>query len=385
MAIHQSPNRGAIADLSILAIQAGKEVPLPHPSDRLLLRTLASITKPKVIDAGSSFLRRTEYIGNSSKKGDAFSRAAPPRRDQKRDVVAPLPATHDKENPEYILKSVKRSFEVAAANLANPARIRHPTRRNLKLVSSHPILPDLNALTDAGGYLEIKFSNNPVPPSNVYDIRLDSAILKTATTDAARAQHERADAAHQRDPVHNPAPGPIDCYDYFLPEDIPTVRGFKRKVDVSDTDAKNNDDLYTWTNSDGRKCFRFKRHRTYETQKVEYISSIADAWNTEVALALNDGKDGRHQKAVYMYPVIHKSVIRPQRSKNIDKHRFGDMIEEEESGPNWLEVGVQEEGEDTHLRKKYAEKPNGDFSDDEQMSEAANGHDADMDAEAESE
>lgn len=284
-----------------------------------------------------------------------------------------------------------RSFEVAAANLANPARIRHPTRRNLKLVSSHPILPDLNGLTDGGGYLEIKFSNNPVPPSNVYDIRLDSAILKNATSDAARANFDRAEAAHERDPAHNPVPDPVDCYDYYLPEDMSTVRGFKRKVDVNDMDARSNDELYTWSNSDGRKSFRFKRHRTYETQKVDYVTHIGAAWNTEVALALNDGKDGRHQKAVYMYPVIHKSVIRPQRSKNIDKHRFGDHGDEDENAPNWLHVGVGEEGEETYRRKKFAEHPNGDFSEDEAMGEAGangpaeDGHDADMDAEAESE
>ena len=353
------------------------------------MRSLASITKPKVVDAGSSFLRRTEYIGNSSsKKGDAFSRAPPIRRDLKKDVVAPLPATQDRENPEYILKNVMRSFEVAAANLANPARIRHPTRRNLKLVSSVPILPDLNSLTDAGGYLEIKFSNNPVPPSNVYDTRLDSALLKASTSDARRAHHERLEAAHLRDPANNPAPEPCDTYDYYLPEDLSTVRGFKRKVDVNDMDAKSNDDLYTY-NSEGRKSFRFKRHRTYETQKVEHITDVGEAWNTEVALAMNDGKDGRHQKAVYMYPIIHKSVIRPQRSKNIDKHRFGDLVDEEDSLPNWLHVGVNQDGEEVHRRSKFAEHPNGDFSEDEQMAENGgaeqNGHDSDMDAEAESE
>lgn len=379
-----------IADLHVTAIQAGKDIPVPHPSDRVLLRTLVSITKPKVVDAGSSFLRRTEYIGNSSsKKGDAFSRAAPPRRDKKSDSVAPLPDNLDKESPEYILKSVMRSFEVTAANLANPARIRHPSRRNVKLVSSHPILPDLNAMTDAGGYLCIKFQTNPVQPSNVYDIRLDSALLKAATSEARRAAHERAEAAHLRDPAHNPAPDPMEDYEYYVPEDISTARGFKRKVDVNDMDAKSNDDLYTWTNSEGRKSFRFKRHRTYETQSLQHVASIGEAWNTEVALALNDGKDGRHQKAVYMYPVIHKSVIRPQRSKNIDKHRFGDAGDEDENIANWLHVGVESEGLDIWKRERYGEFPNG-FDEDEQMVDSnghaeQNGLDADMDAEAESE
>ena len=389
-------------DSSVLAIQAAKETPRTHPSDAVLLRSLASITKPKVVDAGSSFLRRTEYIGNTgSKKGDAFGRVAATRRERRPDnLVAPLPATSNKEDPAYILKSVERSFEVAAANLSNPARIQHPTRRGAKLVSSHPILPDLNAMTDAGGYLCIKFQTNPVQPSNVYDIRLDAGLLKAATTEARRAAHERAEEAHTRDPANHPKPDPCEDYTYYLAEDIKTARGFKRKADVNDISAKDDDDLYTFTNSEGRKSFRYKSLRTYETMKLDFTGNLADAWNTEVAMAVNDGKDGRHQKAVYMYPIIHKSVIRPQRSKNIDAYRFGGGKEEEnEMTPDMLHVAVYSSGQDVWRREYYAKDPLGETVDEEDEKRRAeaggeeasgNGrmevdHDDEREAEAESE
>lgn len=266
----------------------------------------------------------------------------------------------DKESPEYILAAVQRSFEIAAANVANPLRLRHPTKRNVKLVSSHPMIPDLNALNDAGGYITIKFQNNPVPPSKTYDIRLESGMLRPfVSSEAATAAHEKAVAAHERDPSRNPHPGPNQDYEFFLPETTADAVKFKRKVDVYDLESKDNDDMYTYTNQSGEKCFRFKRVRAYETSQETQIQG-ADRWNSEVAIAVNDGSDGVHQRAAYLYPLVLSTKIRPQRSKNIDRQRFGGEAEEEDV-VDFLDVMVREPDEgEIAARRKWAEFPNGD-------------------------
>ncbi len=366
-----------------------------HPNDRLLLRPLNSMNKPKIND-NASFLRRTEYIGGATKKGrDAF--AIPAKRPiQKQATIASLPDNLDKDSPEYILKSVLRSFEITAANLSNPARIRHPTKRNLKLVSSHPILPDFLAMTDTGGYFHVKFATNPVQPSSVYDIRLGSAVLTPTSSKSREDAHAKALEQHQRNPALYPHPGPYQDYQFYVPETIEDAKGFKRKCDVNDVDAKDNEDIYTSENVNGKKHFRFKRHRVYETA-VESSTGEGGRWNTELAVAINDGKDGKHQKAAYIYPIIHKAVIRPQRSKNIDKHRFGDDDDDEDRmAASVMEVRVvseQEADQSFTSRKRYAEDPTwdgqteaaGDGDENVESNDTLNGHDEEQDAEAEDE
>ncbi|KFY97419.1 hypothetical protein V500_02073 [Pseudogymnoascus sp. VKM F-4518 (FW-2643)] len=389
------------------SIQAAIHAPAPHPHDRALLRPLNSIGKPKVVDSGSSFLRRTEYISSTAKArlDDHTPQKPVIKRAKPADRFQPLPKDLDKESPEYILAAVQRSFEIAAANVANPLRLRHPSKRNVKLVSSHPMIPDLDAFNDAGGYITIKFQNNPVPPSTTYDTRLESGMLRPfVSSEAAAAAHEKAVAAHEHDPSRNPHPGPKQDYEFFLPETTVDAMKFKRKSDVYDSDAKNDDGLYTYTNQSGDKCFRFKRIRAYETSEEVQIQG-ADRWNSEVVIAVNDGKDGVHQRAAYVYPLVLRTKIRPQRSKNIDRQRFGGEAEEEDM-VDFLDVMVREPDEgEAAARRKWAEFPNGDGEESEDEVEeevkAVNGngnsngkgngsasqneHEVDEDAEAESE
>ncbi|KFY75196.1 hypothetical protein V499_04820 [Pseudogymnoascus sp. VKM F-103] len=382
------------------SIQAAIHAPAPHPHDRALLRPLNSIGKPKVVDSGSSFLRRTEYISSTKGRMDEHTPQKPVvKRAKPADRFQPLPKDLDKEDPEYILAAVQRSFEIAAANVANPLRLRHPSKRNVKLVSSHPMVPDLDAFNDAGGYITIKFQNNPVPPSTTYDKRLESGMLRPfVSSEAANAAHEKAVAAHEHDPSRNPHPGPNQDYEFFLPETTVDAVKFKRKSDVYDADAKNDDGLYTYTNQSGDKCFRFKRIRAYETSEEVQIQGV-DRWNSEVVIAVNDGKDGVHQRAAYVYPLVLRTKIRPQRSKNIDRQRFGGEAEEEDM-VDFLDVMVREPDEsEVASRKKWAEFPNGDGEESEEEvveevkgvngngngSASHNDHEVDEDAEAESE
>ncbi len=65
----------------------------------------------------------------------------------------------DKESPEYILAAVEESFAIAAKNLKNPASVKHPTKRNVTIVDSYPLIPDLEAMPDPGGYVAVKFAS----------------------------------------------------------------------------------------------------------------------------------------------------------------------------------------------------------------------------------
>jgi RNA polymerase II-associated factor 1 len=374
------------------AIQASANTPAPHPHDRALLRPLNSIGKPKVTDTGSSFLRRTEYISNAPKaRHDDIAPKPIVKRPRPTDRFTPLPRDMDKESPEYILKAVLRSFEFTAANLANPLRLRHPSKRNVKLVSSHPLIPDFEAMNDPGGYVSVKFQNNPVPPSSTYDVRLETGILRPLTgSDARNEAHAAALSLHERHPDRHLHPGPQQDYEFFLAETASDSGKFKRKCDVLDLDSRDNDELYTSTNSSGARCFRFKRVRAYETAQETQLQG-EDRWNREVAIAVNDGSDGVHQKAAYVYPLLLRTTIRPQRSKNIDRLKWGG---EEEEMVDFLDLSVREPDDgERRARRMWGEHPNGWEDAEEEEEPQGNGHgngtqnehDEDQDAEAESE
>ena len=48
-------------------------------------------------------------------------------------------------------------------------------------MDSYPLIPDLEAFPDYGGYFTVKYTNNPVPASGVYDKRLLNAVIKPGT------------------------------------------------------------------------------------------------------------------------------------------------------------------------------------------------------------
>ncbi|QSZ30591.1 hypothetical protein DSL72_000148 [Monilinia vaccinii-corymbosi] len=303
------------------SIQAPLHPPQLHPHDRALLRPLATLGKPKFSDTGVSFLRRTEYIssgftsksrmeGTTSAKGLVETRKSKP--------VQNLPA--DRESPAYIKSQVEKSFEIAAANLKDRNRVRHPTKRNVQLVDAVPLLPDLDAFPDAGGYVLVKFLTNPVPPSNTYDTRVESSILVPIPASEAEIElKEAAKRAWELDPDHNPAPVDRIEYGMFMPETVSDARNIKRKFDVLDPE-KDDMDLYSRIDEETRKgMFRLKRLRAYESASV--VGNVERKYADEVAIAIHDGTDGLRQKAAHYYPVVQRNSIRPQRTKNIQKMR----------------------------------------------------------------
>lgn len=315
---------------------------------------MASLGKPKTADSGVSFLRRTEYISSHTSKSRFESTTSKTlihnvggRGTGKKQIT-----NIDKESPEYIKQQVERSFQITALNLKEPNRIRHPTKRNVKLIESFPLIPDLSAFPDAGGYVSIKFQTNPVPPSNVYDIRLGSGVLRPLhPSDEKIKAREDAIAAHQRDPERNPFPEHEQDYEFFLLDTPKDTLNFKRKYDLLNPE-RDDEGLYTHINQDMTHCFRFKRIRAYETAAT--AGSQETKYDEEIVIAVNGGKDGIHQRAAYFYPLVQRSTIRPQRKKNIDRQRWGlpDLEIEDPDSLDMLDITVRDPTEQEEKERK---------------------------------
>lgn len=350
------------------AIQAPAHAPALHPHDRPLLRPIAALGKPKVAEANVSFLRRTEYISSSVTKRHEMPRALLARH-KKRHIIEPAA-----DSPHAIKRKIDKSFELAEQDLKDPKRIKHPSKRHLKLVDAAPLIPDLDAFPDSGAYVTIKFLTNPVTSSNVYDSRLSCSLFKPI--DRTQAEEEAYDAAceaYAQDPDNVPRPQNLMNYDFYLAQSSGAADRFRRKFDVENPDH-DDEDLYTHQGDNGG-CFQFNRVRAYETaQETEYDHSAK--YDGEIIIAYNDDTFYPNQKAAYYYPVMQKSTIRPQRTKNIA--RTIGIADEEEQIVDRLDVTVEEpqEGPKEAMRK-YKEHPLGiEDEDDEQQDQDAEGDEA---------
>ncbi|KAH8910243.1 Paf1-domain-containing protein [Coniochaeta sp. PMI_546] len=357
-----------------------KEAQPIHPRDRALLRPLATLGKPKVNETAVSFLRRTEYISGmqtTSRKVDIFLKnkdATPNKRVPKRKAPSPEP---DKGSPAYIKRKIEKSFEAAALALKDRTRVKHPSKRNLKLVDAYPLLPDLDAFPDSGAYVTVKFTHNPVPSSSTYDTRLLSGIFKpierTVEEDAA---YEAAMAAHERDPERFPRPDNKMNYEFYLAADAAAAAAFRRRFDVDDPE-RDSRDLYPRRagGAEGGDCFPFRRVRAYETAKETELDHESK-YDEELILAFNDGESaggGKGEKGLYYYPVMQRSTVRAQRSKNIARTVVG-IQEGEETMIDQLDVTVDEPGEElkAHMAR-YRENPFGWAEEDEDREEGGKG------------
>jgi RNA polymerase II-associated factor 1 len=320
-----------------------------------------------------SFLRRTEYISSHSTK-TRFDAATPRSLTDSSGKKFRRPAANvDKESPEYIKNQAVKSFDIAASNLKEGKAMRHPTNGNLKLEASYPLIPDLDAFPDAGGYITIKFLTNPVPPSSTYDVRLENSLFRPVPpSDEEQAVMDAAKEAYELDPEHNPAPENLMEYEFFLAETPEDALRFKRKFDVLDPE-NNDEELYPSTNDGGVKCFRFKKVRPYES--ASQVGSVSDKYDDEVMIALHDGSDGLRQRAAYYYPILQRIAIRPQRTKNIHKHRLG-FTDEDRSGRivDILEVQVEDPTDDVvAAREVFRDHPYGGEEQQEEEDGESNG------------
>lgn len=294
-------------------------------------------------EAAVSFLRRTEYISSITSKARPDSSLRGLNSNALKRQVKRASPEPDKDSPAYVKRKIDQSFGAAAANLKDKARIRHPTKRNLKLMDAYPLLPDRDAFPDSGAYVTIKFSNNPVPPSTVYDQRLLNSIMRPIEkSEEEEAAYQAASEAHELDPQNNPKPPTSMNYDFYLNETAAGATKFRKMFDIDNPDC-HDEALYTNT-SDAGPYFPFTRLRAYETSKETDLDHERK-YDEEVILSFEDGSGGGGvQKAAYYYPVMQRSTIKPQRTKNI--HRTIGVGPEDEQIIERLDVTVADPDED---------------------------------------
>ncbi|KAI5867964.1 RNA polymerase II-associated [Durotheca rogersii] len=325
------------------SIQAPAQPPPIHPNDRLLLRGPGSSGNPKLAEANVSFLRRTEYISSTTTKsrhdaGPLRSLNSAPKRTLKRSSPEP-----DVGSPAHIKRKINQSFAATAANLKDRSRVKHPSKRNVKLVDAYPLVPDLEAFPDSGAYVTFKFTHNPLPPSRVYDKRLLSGILKPiGKTEAEEAAYTVALQAHERDPQNVPKPQNLLDYDFYLSDTADGAERFRQKFDVENPDH-DQESLYTHRGGSGKGSFHFPRVRPYETAQESELNNQTK-YDEEVVLAFNDDETV-DQKAAFFYPVMQRSVIKPQRTKNIAR-TIGITGLDEGSVVDQLDVAVEDPTDD---------------------------------------
>ncbi|KAG9253357.1 RNA polymerase II-associated [Emericellopsis atlantica] len=337
------------------SIQAPAQQPDVHPHDRALLRPLASLGKRKAVDTGVSFLRRTEYISNLATRKPEAGKGAFLGASQKKRIQRSPEAAAD--SPVAIKRKIERSFALADEELKNHKRVKHPTRKQLQLVDATPLIPDLDAFPDSGAFVTIKFDRNPVAGSSEYDKRLLSSMFRPID----RSQEEEAafDAAmdlHRANPDTVPKPQNLMNYDFFLPQNKNAATNFRRMFDPTDADHED-ESLYTHQAESG-PCFQFNRLRAYETSHETELEH-SDKYSDEVILSVVDDESGSRQKAVYYYPVLQKSTIRSQRTKNIARTMLNNG-DEDEKVVERMDLTVQDPNEDmlTAMRN-YREHPFG--------------------------
>ena len=267
------------------------------------------------------------------------------KRPQKR-KASPEP---DKGTPAWIRRRIEKSFDIAAANLADKTKVKHPTKRNVKCIDAFPLLPDTTAFPDSGAYVTVKFTTNPTNSSDKYDPRMLASILKPIErTEAEEQAFAQAQELHDEDPENHPAPTSMMNYNLFLPADVRESALFRARFDVDNPD-RDSEGLYPHKDGKGPH-FVFPRARAYETSAEKEFDHDTK-YNGEVILAFRDdvgeGDSITEQRAMYYYPIMQRSTLRTQRTRNISARGNvggggGGGEEDPERFPDELHVTVDE-------------------------------------------
>ncbi|KAK7733944.1 hypothetical protein SLS53_008096 [Cytospora paraplurivora] len=300
------------------SIQAPSQPPQVHPHDRALLRPLATLGKPKVAGTNVSFLRRTEYISNANTtaKSSPFRQAPkttiqrPPKR------KSPEP---DIGTPAYVKRKIEKGFEAAQQNLKDTSRIRHPTRlavgkfKNLKVVSAHPVLPDLDAFPDSGAYVTYKFAHPPIPGEGPYDKRLLNSILTYNRTDEEEEAYRRDMEAHERDPENYPKPPNQAPYAFYLTNNVKHSEMLHKKIDLRNPNRDDESLDPETLGADSKKpAFQYNYTRTYNAvTEVEFDHDTK--YSEELVFAVDPAT-----KVAWYYPSMQRMKLEPPRRIHLD-------------------------------------------------------------------
>ena len=184
-----------------------------HPRDKALLKPLSALGKPASAMEQVSFLRRTEYAASSNPQMFATGSSKDLLRLKNDPKRKESTKSRDKEDPLNILKNIVKGFDIAYPQDAHKGedtaeRIRgaavtpeeikawanpqYPDKnKNVTLLDSYPILPDLEAIPQMGSYMLMKFTTNPIPMPDRYDTRLDTAIFRPCVDPEKEAIYEQ--------------------------------------------------------------------------------------------------------------------------------------------------------------------------------------------------
>lgn len=364
-------------------ISAMDDPPPIHPRDRPLMRGPNALGKPTSNVSGVSFLRRTEYITSVAAGKSQFESSSSGNTIRNRGKRRRMDLTQD--DPTNIMKHIQKGFDLAYPQEAykgaeSGGRIRaaettpqerqawkqpkHPSKPDLTLVDTYPLLPDWDSLTDNGAYIMFKFVKPPAGDATRYEPKLDVALLRPAGTTMEDWERYQAELErHAEDPT---LPQPIERYqwEYYLPADdsVATVQGIKRNFSTMDPD--NEEDISFDTapgDAEGRKCFKYKHVRKYQT--VGQTADPTDPYGEFVAMALHDPekhdadplRPHRLQKGAYFYPIMQRTSLRP-RPKDEKIPMYVKEGEEEPPQVDFIDViGVdpQDEGGRAEKRKQY--------------------------------
>lgn len=300
----------------------------------------------------ASWLRRTEYISAEPPR-PIFRGSVPPvtkseKLRGKNHAIRSATKIEDAD-PVRTLAAVLKGFDVANPDTATISRnvsvldetmnaaedswnnLKHPSKSDLHVVETFPLLPDFNATSDADGYLIFKFATDPLIISKNRDTRMDVGLLKPHVENAnGDSQPEVAEHS----------------FDFYLPANSNVASKIKRKLAA-----------HGKVDHNPREEFKYNLVRTYETKTHKTHDPTVI---TEAALIFHPG-DNKKPKAAYYYPVVGRYVLQPRRT-----HKFpprmplqeGDLIKEQqrvsqegEGPPDVLKVTVRDLSQAEKIRR----------------------------------
>ncbi|KAG5437263.1 hypothetical protein PCANB_001056 [Pneumocystis canis] len=234
------------------------------PKDLALLKEVSSTTQRD--STGVSFLRRTEYISSESPRTTMKSKGFDFRPMKSENSI------NDKlENPEKQVAAIEEMFENVSKNWKT---LIHPLRKNLTVVDSFPIFPDIDIADQQ--FLLMKFTTDPgqstISSEQSTDDRLDLALFMPVS---ARGEEWLA---------------------YYLPEKesyIQLKQTFK-------------DGIY----EESKTPFIYNHIRNYDT-----TMHINQAPFDEIVLVFRDDPTLSLKKGAFYSPIYAKSTLKRRRSK----------------------------------------------------------------------
>ena len=270
----------------------------------------------------------------------------------------------DVANPDSAYKGpdtseVVRGLQPSLAELEAWKNPKHPSKPQLKMIDSYPLVPDLEAITSDQGYTVFKFNGNPTETTDRTDPCLESALLRPLEPSLeVVTEYREKMARYQADPANVPEPSlPPMNFELFLPTDDLTAHNLKRKFDIYDSE-KNSASLYTNVAQESGEVnnFTYINARSYETGLQQNLREFPFQ---EVALALYDPdlagdtsddhadstSPATRQKAAYFYPIMAKQQLKPRRAMHLAQLGLAARKDDGEERVDVVEVTVREPDE----------------------------------------